>query len=123
MTRTSMTIGIIFGLGFVAAVSAGGGHLSEGRWAHAATAYAVAALCVLGAVREAGRAELPGDYTDDVDEPAPEPVKEAGFLARFRAARAARRVARSMPCDCDRYWSTTGREHDPWCHLFDRSVA
>lgn len=121
MTRTSMAIGLVFGLGFVFAVSVGGGHISAGRWGSAAAAYAVAALCVLGAIREAGRATLPGDYTDD--EPEQAPVKEAGVLARFRAAREARKVARRMPCDCERYWSTIGREHDPWCHEYLRSIA
>ncbi|MDQ1018821.1 hypothetical protein [Streptomyces afghaniensis] len=119
MTRTSMAIGAVFGLGFVFAVSVGGGHINAGRWGHAAAAYGMAALCVLGAIREAGRATLPGDYTDD--EPAP--VKQAGLLARLRAAREARRVTRSMPCDCERYWTTFGREHDEWCPAYYRSIA
>ncbi|MFI2434724.1 hypothetical protein [Streptomyces sp. NPDC018693] len=123
MTRTSMAIATLFGLGFVFAVSVGGGHITAGRWGHAAAAYAVAALCVLGAVREAGRATMPGDYTDD--EPALAPVKQAGPLARLRAAHKARRVLRysADPCSCRQAWATGGAAHDPSCPEHRRSVA
>ncbi|MEU6595062.1 hypothetical protein ABZ923_38695 [Streptomyces sp. NPDC046881] len=123
MTRTSMAVGLIFGIGFVFAVSVGGGHISAGRWGSAAAAYAAAGLCVLGAIREAGRATLPGDYTDD--EPDQAPVKEAGPLARLRAVREARRVLRysAEPCSCRQAWATGGAAHDPSCPEYRRSVA
>ncbi|WP_328434526.1 hypothetical protein [Streptomyces sp. NBC_00425] len=118
MTRTSMTVGIVFGLGFVFCVSVGGGDVTAGRWGHAFAAYVFAGLCVLGAAREAGRAALTGDYTDDIDET---PAKGKP-LGRLHAAREARRLARETTCSCPRYWETAGREHDTWCLHF-RSMA
>jgi hypothetical protein len=130
VSRTSTVITIVFGLGFVFATAVGGGHVTAGRWGHAAAAYAIAALCILGAIREAGRATLPGKYTDDIeDEPETAMVGEAytpaqirpGHLSRLRAARTARREMRSMRCGCNRYWTSTGREHDTWCPFYERS--
>ncbi|MEU1853961.1 hypothetical protein ABZ499_33060 [Streptomyces sp. NPDC019990] len=123
MTRTNMAIAVAFGFGFVFAVSVGGGHISAGRWGSATVAYGGAALCVLGASREASRATLPGGYTDD--EPATPPVREAGPLTRLLAARKARRVLResSEPCSCRTAWVTGGAEHDRQCPQFRRSAT
>lgn len=118
MKRTSMIISTVFGLGFVACTAIGGSHVSAGHWQDAAAAYALAALCVTGAIREAGRDTAPGTYTDDIeDEPETAMARRPqhpGPLRRLHAARTARREMRSR-CGCTRYWSTVGAEHDDWC--------
>ncbi|MFD7957006.1 hypothetical protein ACFV4X_26375 [Streptomyces ardesiacus] len=116
MNRTVKTWVTVLSTSIVVGTSRGGFLLAESAWLEAAIAYGASALCTVGLIHEIGYG-----ITSDVEQPAP--VKEAGPLARIRAARTARRVTRSIPCTCDRYWTTAGREHDPWCPEFYRSFA
>ncbi|MYR58329.1 hypothetical protein GTY54_19520 [Streptomyces sp. SID625] len=109
MTRTGKTLVVVFGVAMFFAVSLGGQYIGAGLWWKAASAYATAAVFLVGLVREIG-APLPGDYTDDVDTPA-----APRRLGRWRAARQARREARATTCGCPRFWTTCGAEHDEWC--------
>ncbi|KQW13576.1 hypothetical protein [Streptomyces sp. Root369] len=121
MTLTSKVLAAVFGLAFVAAVSKGGQLVDGASWEHAAAAYGVAGLCLIGLLRELSRRlPPPGDYTDDIDAPA---IKEAGPRARLIARREANRLLRRMPCVCERYWTSAGAQHDPWCPQFYRSAA
>lgn len=128
MTRTGRVLAAVYGLALLCAVSFGGQFIGGARWLHAAAAYTVAGICLVGLLREVGRAIPPGDYTDDVQEE-PALVGEAydpgqprpRRMGRIRAARAARRAVQGMPCGCERYWSTTGLAHDPWCPLYQGS--
>lgn len=125
VTRTGRALAALYGLALLCAVSFGGQFLGSARWLHAAAAYTVAGILLVALLREVGRAIPPGDYTDDVQEE-PALVGEAydptqprpRRMGRLRAARAARREVQAMPCGCERYWSTTGSEHDPWCYLY-----
>ncbi|MER5697883.1 hypothetical protein ACWDBO_37315 [Streptomyces mirabilis] len=117
MTRLSTALAVLFGLAMVVAVSVGGQCINEARWLDAAAAYGVAGVLLAGMIRELGHT-VPGDYTDDIDTPAP-----AKRLGRLRAAREARRVTRATTCGCQRYWDTVGAEHDEWCPQRFRSVA
>jgi len=130
VTRTSRALTALYGLVMLGAVSAGGQFIGTARWLHAAIAYAVAGILLVALLREVGRAIPPGDYTDDVQEEAalvgdaydpdqPRPRR----MGRLRAARAARRELQDMPCRCERYWSTIGLAHDPWCALYEESSA
>ncbi|MFF0092762.1 hypothetical protein ACFYSF_22755 [Streptomyces canus] len=121
MTCTGKILAAVFGLALVAATSRGGMFINGRLWAQAAIAYGVAGLCLAGLLREVTRATLPGDYTDDLD--SPPPVKEAGPLRRILAARTARRLLRDMPWCCERYWTTTGAQHDHTCYRNFRSIA
>lgn len=117
MTRLSTALAVLFGLAMVVAFSVGGQCVNEARWADATAAYGVACVLLTGMIREIGRT-LAGDYTDDIDTPAP-----AKPLGRLHAARQARRVVRDTTCGCPRYWDTVGAEHDEWCPQRFRSVA
>lgn len=130
VTRTGRALAALYGLALLCAVSFGGQFLGSARWLHAAAAYTVAGILLVALLREVGRAIPPGDYTDDVQEE-PALVGEAydpnqprpRRMGRIRAARAARREVQAMPCGCERYWSTTGSEHDPWCYLYRGSAT
>lgn len=117
MNRTAKTWSTVLGGAIVVGTSRGGFLLAEGAWLEAAIAYGASALCTVGLIHEVGYG-----LTSDGDAQ-PATVNEAGPLARIRAAREARRLTRRIPCTCDRYWTTVGREHDPWCPEFYRSFA
>ncbi|MFD0209176.1 hypothetical protein ACFVH9_08560 [Streptomyces hirsutus] len=117
MTRTAKTLIVVFGLALLVSVSRGGQYIGEARWGHAAAAYATAALCLAGLLREVGHV-----WPDNVQDQPPA-IRKPGVRARINAARQTRRTIRSMRCRCDRYWSSVGTEHDRWCPKFQRNSA
>jgi hypothetical protein len=126
VSRTSWVIAAVFALGSLFAVAVGGAYTAVRAWPEAAGAYTLAGLCILGAARESSRnRQLPGYYTDDVDDtaptdtignPYPPPLRSPGPLTRIRSVREIRRV-RKGTCRCDRFWTSLGTAHDDWCPL------
>ncbi|MER7835295.1 hypothetical protein ABTY98_05130 [Streptomyces sp. NPDC096040] len=80
--------------------------VAAGLWLMAAVLYLAASALALLAFLEWAAAE---EYADDVD--ACWPTRPT---SRAQARLGARRVLRHA-CRCDRWWTSFGTDHDPWC--------